>query len=305
MSSGGKRPSEAINDAVTKLADQGAGLRNAELMQSVPSEAAGSSGEETVVYANPPPNPLPPLMTVPAPAAPVLFANQYGPEYFAARAAREATLIQNRALAMQAAANLPGGAGNYIPYIMRNSLGALRTRPLPIENDPLVNQLAIQQNDVASKIQALLPVLTIKQAAKINARMENITKVQKGKKRGQPKTPTQDQLQKVLFRALEFHASRRAAQLGAQARRARRERHALMNHQRGVAMADGTTVGLSRRYYKKRATSEIQRNADEQAKAEKKALRLQLTKINKDNRVAIARAHERKINPKDLQPAKN
>lgn len=305
MSTGGKRPGEAIEEAVNKLVDQGTGIRGAAAMEQTPaSEAAGSSGEETNVYLNPP-SPLPPLGPVPAPAAPMLFANQYGPDYFARRAAHEATLAQNRALALQAAVNLPGGAANYIAYNMRNSLGALRTRPLPIENDPLVKQLAVQQNDVATKIDALLPVLTIKQAQKIKARMENITKVQKGKKRGQPKTPTQDQLQKVLYRALEFHASRRAAQLGAQARRARRERHALMNHQRGVAMADGTTVGLSRRYYKKRATSEIQRNADEQAKAEKKALRLQLTKINKDNRVAIARAHARKINPKDLQPAKN
>lgn len=297
-----KRPGEDLNDAVNKIVNETGAMRAVQPMQSETS-APLSSGEETVVYDNPT---LPRLNLAPAPAAIVPFATaaNYPAAYFAARAAEDARIAQGRldAGAYMTANNL--NPANLTTYIGASGLVRIRNRVLPNETDPLVQQLALQQADVVTKINALKNNLTIKQQLYLQRRLENITKVQKGKKRGENKIPTTDQLQKVLFRALELNASRRAAQLGAQARRARRERHALQNHQRGVAMPDGTTVGLSKRHYKKRATSEIQRAADANAQAEKKALRLQLTKINKDARVAIARAHERKVNPKDLQPPK-
>lgn len=296
-----KRVGSELDNAVTKLVSAGPGTRtDVNMGQEI------DSGEETVEYNAPLPNPVPFMAApAPAPAAPPavqLFSQLYGPDYFAQRAAYDARVATARANSMGLAANMPGGAGAYTTALVnRGQRIIVRARPLPIESDPVVQQLALQKADVIAKLNALTPVLTAKQNQLIKRRLENITRVQKGKKKGDEKTPSSDALQKLLFRALEMHASRRAAQLGAQARRARKERHALMSHQRGVALPDGTTVGLSRRYYKKRATGDIQTQANIEAKAEKKKLRLQLTKINKDRRVLIAQKHNRKVNPKDLK----
>jgi len=68
-----------------------------------------------------------------------------------------------------------------------------------------------------------------------------------------------------------------------------------------IALEDGTTVGTNKRYYKKIASNAVRKVAEQTAQAEAKAVRLQITKINKDRRIAVARAHDRKVNPKDTR----
>lgn len=298
-----KRPSEAIDVASNKLMNEGLGFRNAEGMQGDnPSDALDSLGE-TEVYDQPLPPP-PYMAPLPAPPpAPAYVPYAPPPGYWEQRAAYAAAQQRSRALALEAAARTDRGAGAFTVVNLSGARATLREKRLPIETDPLVRQLASQKADVVAKLNQLMPVLTFKQAEKIKGRLDNISRYMKGKKRGQTKEPTQDQLQKVLFRALEMHAARRAAQLGAQARRARKERHALQNHKRGIALPDGTTIGNNKRHYKKLATNALQKVSDGQVAQEKRALRLQLTNQNKQERMAVAAAHDRKINPKDRIPA--
>jgi len=274
-------------------------------------------GYETTVYNNPPLPAIPRLETVDVPRS--IFAGQAlplgGPGYVtptfeasrAAAAARAAMLERGR---LEAADYLSREspevrAQTMIRTNQRTGVSHLVARPQPVEMDPLVQQLALQQAEVNSKINSLLPVLTMKQRLLIKRRLETITHYRKGKRAGDVKSPTTDQLHKVLFRALELHASRRAAQLGAQARRAKRERHALQQKGRPVDLPDGTTVGNNKRYLKKIASNSVRKVGIQQAQNEAKAIRLTYTQANKERRVAIARAHGRKIQPKDLLPAKN
>ena len=193
-------------------------------------------------------------------------------------------------------------------FAYRSGKGYLVSRVLP-PADPLIATLATNQNDVQQKIQALYPSLTPKQRMMIQKRWTSITTVMKGKpeKRGQPKLPSNAQLNKVLFMAHEFHAKRRAAQFAAQARRAAKERHSLVQHGRvlvGVA-AGGEVVklGVNKRAYKKIATNNLRKLHLSAGQAEAKAVRLDLTNRYKAERVEIARRLNRKVNPKDLLPA--
>ncbi len=222
----------------------------------------------------------------------------------AARSAYDMQIAANRAAAAAVVQAMPPAdrARAVVRVDSRTGRPYIATRPLPVEMDPLVQQLSLQTADVVTKINSLYPTLSGKQQVYIKRRLETITHVRKGKHAGDVKTPTSDQLNKVLFRALELHASRRAAQLGAQARRARRERHSLMQRARPIALEDGTTVGTNKRYYKKLASNAVRKVAEQTAQAEAKAVRLQITKINKDRRIAIARAHDRKVNVKDTRP---
>jgi hypothetical protein len=280
-------------------------------------------GYETTIYKEPIEN-LPRLQTVDVPAS--IFAGGPlplgGPGYIpftgpgaqgmyetsrAARAAYEARLSVGRAAAQQALATLSPEERQrtIIRTDPRTGLSRLAARPLAVEMDPLVQQLSLQTADVENKIRSLIPTLTEKQKIYLDRRWETITHHRKGKKGGDPKTPTTDQLNKLLFRALELHASRRAAQLGAQARRARRERHALQQKGRTIAMPDGSVVGTNKRHYKKLASNAVRKAGIQAAQAEAKAVRKNITQINKERRVAIARAHDRKVQPKDLLPARN
>jgi len=300
-----KRPGEELNSAVQKqtaLQTVPAPAMEQDAPSMISFDQAGSTVEYPMI--GPQQAPMIPL----DPNDPLAVDPNYRPIAFpnvldlAARRNYEMQVAAARAAAI--AAGQQQGFGPVTTVLAPRRGGVfLRGRPLEIESDPLVRQLATQTADVENKITSLLPTLTQKQRLRIQARMRNIKTVVKGKHRGTAKIPTADQLQKVLFQTLELHASRRAAQLGAQARRARRERHALMQHKRGVDLPDGTTVGLNKRHYKKLATNAIQKAADAQAQAEKKALRVTLTNNNKQARVAVATAHGRKVNPKDRIPA--
>jgi hypothetical protein len=293
-----KRPGPEFENAV-----------NRQLAARTEPSAAGS-GAETEIYMEeegaygPAMNPA---WVPPPPRALSYVPRTYDDAYIAARRAAEANLAQQltaaRGTAMTFASTTPFGRESFVTSVQPGGTGRvfLRQKVLPIDNDPLVKQLALQEADVKAKIQALAPALTYRQNTILTKRMGRITTVTKGKKAGDQKLPTGAQLNKVLFRAIEMHAKRRAAQLGAQARRARRERHALQQKGRVIALPDGTSVGFNKRAYKKSATSAIQQAANFAAKNEKKQLRDQLTANNKKNRVDVATSHGRKVNPKDLK----
>lgn len=305
-----KRPGDELTSAVEKQTAINAGAMQEE-----------DAGYDTVVYNEP-------LPSAPAPAATSIgnlvgrpnsiFAGAplpmggpgYVPPDFAASRAREASraaiLAGGRQAAQRVIDSLPADVQQTVSVYTSPATGLsyLRNKPLPIDRDPLVQQLAVAQADIQSKINSLIPQLTIKQQDRIKRRWESITHVRKGKEAGKTKVPTTDQLQKVLFQTLEMHASRRAAQLSAQARRAKRERHALMQRNRPIALEDGTTVGINKRYFKKIASNSVRKAGVYKAKQDAKAVRMEITAANKARRVAIAQSHNRKVNPKDRLPPK-
>lgn len=177
------------------------------------------------------------------------------------------------------------------------------TKPLPVESDPFIVEQGSRIAAIRNKVNSMLPQLTGRQQAIIKAMEKRATE---RKKRGKPgveaKLPTIKQLDKILFRALEFFSARRAAQLNAQARAARTQRHGLQNHKTTVALADGRTVNRNKRWLKKRASQARIADAVADAKVAAAADRAVLTARNKANRVAIATSHGRKVNKKDLPP---
>jgi len=162
-----------------------------------------------------------------------------------------------------------------------------------MRSDPLVGDLAAQYAKTVSTINALKPIMTEKQKSYIGKRLETITHVRKGRKAGTVKTPTTAQLQKVLMRAHELAASRRRAQMTAQVKRARAERHALVRSGRTIYTPNGT-VGYNRRHSKKLASNAIKAKGIADAKAEAKAGRANITAINKQYRRDVAAVYNRK-----------
>lgn len=174
-------------------------------------------------------------------------------------------------------------------------------KPLAITTDPLVEHCRREKEETLVKVDALAKDLTTAQRTILNKQANRLITITKGRHAHEPrKNISCTGLQKLLYRALEMQAARRAAQLSAQARHARKERHSLMNKGRTVALPDGSTVGYNKRYEKKLASHAIINDAQAAAKAQAKAEREAHTALNKANRVAVAQAHGRKVSRKDL-----
>lgn len=173
----------------------------------------------------------------------------------------------------------------------------------PLATDPLVQLEATRMIDFNKKIEELTPIMTDRQR-EIIRKMQVRATTYRGSKHGDlPKTPTTKQKEKILYRAIELFSQRRAAQLKAQARRAAKERHALQSKKRTVALADGTIVNYNKRSEKKQASDNIKKAAKIQAQIVAGTERARYVRRNKAERVAVATAHGRKINRKDLPDA--
>ncbi len=272
------------------------------------SERMQEAVADTVQY-NPPPAPLPRLQV-----APMGFYQQQFPESYAwgvadaNRRAQEARWMAENLPLAQAKIAEAGLGGVIQPVYVRSPSGQLRaiSRQVPfqsqgflgsIQSDPLLGDLKKQYADATAQISSLKQIMTEKQKEYIDKRIQTITHTRKGKKAGEVKTPTTAQIQKVLMRAHELAASRRRAQLTAQVKRARAERHSLMKSKRIIYTTEGP-VGANRRYYKKVASNDPIKRQMLAAKADAKQLRAQLTNINKADRLAVAQKYGRKL-PKE------
>jgi len=169
-----------------------------------------------------------------------------------------------------------------------------------MQSDPLIADLSTQYNKAVQSISVLKGNLTEKQKKYIDKRLETITHKRKGRNAGEVKTPTTAQIQKVLMRAHELAASRRRAQMTAQVKRARAERHALMQSKRPIYTTEGT-VGYNKRYGKKLASNAVKAQGIAEAKAEAKKARANITAENKRDRAAVAQKYGRKA-PREKQP---
>lgn len=182
-------------------------------------------------------------------------------------------------------------------------LSYVRAKPLPIEKDPLVQEMGGRKAEIRAKLDTLKPVLSTRQNEIVEKMWRRATVIGKGAKANEERPiATAKNLDKVLFRALEFFSARRAAQLGAQARNARKQRHALQNHSKPVYLPNGGRVGLNKRHQKKMATSAIVKDAEGVARVQAKAERDARTARNKAARVAVAQAFGRKVRARDLPP---
>jgi len=193
---------------------------------------------------------------------------------------------------------LPGDYyGRYVPG---NDTFIMVQKTNPLASDPLVQLEATRMIDFNKKIEELTPILTARQK-EIIRKMQVRATTYRGSKHGDlPKIPTTKQKEKILYRAIELFSQRRAAQLKAQARRAAKERHALQAKKRTVALADGTVVNYNKRSEKKQASDNIKKAAKIQAQIVAGTERARYVRRNKAERVAVATAHGRKINRKDL-----
>lgn len=257
--------------------------------------AAPNAEEPTTVYDQPPPPPPRRARLDVVPADSGTYAG------YLARTAEFRNLREaNRALARRDVVQ-QGLSGN---FYARNTPGTasftLVEKSNPIASDPLVQLEAARMVDFNAKIAELTPIMTDRQR-EIIRKMQVRATTYRGSKHGDlPKVPTTKQKEKILYRAIELFSQRRAAQLRAQARRAAKERHALQTHKRTVALADGSTVNYNKRAEKKQASDSIKKTAKIQAQIEAGTQRARMARQNKAERVAIATAHGRKINRKDL-----
>lgn len=177
----------------------------------------------------------------------------------------------------------------------------LARKPLAIQRDPYVKEMGARIAEVDSKISALEGDLTERQRNIITKLKERATQYVKGKKKGLPRPQISAKaLDRVVFRALEMQASRRKAQLGAQERAARKQRHDLVGKKRTVALPNGQRVGYNMRAAKKAASSALINDNLAPLKQAAKADRDARTALNKQRRVSYAQARNNKINPKDL-----
>lgn len=185
-----------------------------------------------------------------------------------------------------------------------NGSGSLVAKPLQIEKDPLIQEVGSRVAEIKQKIENLAPVLTDRQKVVISKMLNRASKYTKGKKEGLAKPPSFKAYDKVLMRALEFYSGRRAAQLNRQARIARTQRMALKAKSKPIALANGQTVGINKRWLKKRATQGIIADAVGAAKVQAANERAALTARNKANRVAVATSHGRKVSKNDAPGGK-
>lgn len=287
MSDKRKAPGPAVANAI-----QSEAKRVATAQGDMDSEAS------TVTY----PSPVPKLQVVDVPAGPVLPPRlMYGGIYDPQRA--PSNIIQaGRAQAQAALDKMDDDEAKMwtIAVDSRTGFSHLRRKVLAVEDDPFVKEMGQRVGELKTKITKLLPDLTPRQRVIIEKMMRRATQYNKGKRDREPKQPKAKDIDKVLFRALEFQASRRAAQLRKQAMSARRERHALQQKKRPIALANGQTVGLNRRYQKKVLRAALISDAASAAKATARQQAAMLTQRNKAHRVAVARARNIKVNPKDL-----
>jgi hypothetical protein len=264
---------------------------------------AEAAAQETIPYTAPLP-PIPRMTTVDVPR---LDYRRFDDAYFAQRQAEDAAAAQQAAQIgvwrAQTAANLAaGGYGETMIPFARGNRMFVRDRPLrpAIASDPLVVNLQQTFAAASGKIDELKVDMTDKQKLRIDRRMRAISFVRKGKREGERKVPTSAQLQKVIYLAYEMHASRRRAQLGAQMRRARAERHSLVQKKRTVAMPDGSVINYNQRAAKKEYSNAVKKDQqwvrDQQAKrirqeqsAQNKAIRAQI-KANRPKNRALAQA---------------
>jgi hypothetical protein len=215
----------------------------------------------------------------------------------------QARLLASRALAQAEINKFPEAQRPYLMARVNERTGAwyITSKPLAIDSDPLVQEVGTRLAAVKAKIDAIHPTLSFKQAVTIQKMWRRATIISKGKHENEArKVPNVKALEKVLFRALEFHASRRAAQLAAQARNARAQRHSLQQHSKPVALPDGRTIGTNKRWLKKIASKAIIRDGTQAAKAAAAQERARHTAVNKARRVQVAVSHNRKVNKKDL-----
>jgi len=292
MSRKTKTPGQAIGDAVAS-----------EAKRTATAEGEMNVDASTVTYPGPAPaSSLPKLQVVDVPAGPVLPPRlMYNGIYDPMRA--PAHIIQaGREQAQKALDEMDDDEAKMwtIAVDSRTGFSHLRRKVLSLQSDPFVKEMGQRLGEVKTKIASLLPDLTPRQRVILEKMMKRATQYNKGKKDREPKQPSAKDMDKVLFRALEFQASRRAAQLRKQAMSARRERHALQQHKRPIALADGRTVGLNRRYQKKIMRAALISDAASAAKATARQEAAVLTQRNKAYRVAVARARNNKVNPKDL-----
>lgn len=252
--------------------------------------------------------PAGPLMqTEPAPPAPGTYVGgvgtmelgrmtAYGPAAFLSPA--QLALARQRALQSYNALSDEQKA-KYTFRINPNGTSTLVERPLQIEKDPLIQEVGTRVAEISAKVAALGPVLTDRQQGIITKMFARAQKYSKGKKEGLKKPASIKAYDKILMRALEFYSERRAAQLNRQARIARTQRMGLKAKNKPIALSDGRTVGINKRWLKKRATAAIKKDAMNGAKDQAAAERAAMTARNKATRVAVAQAHGRKISKRD------
>lgn len=236
--------------------------------------------------------------------APMALAGQplvnYDDAYFNARRAREA--VQAQQTLNQIAAErtirdqfMPGFRQSpqydtMVPFYHAAS-GTMRLREglksPKFLSDPLVQHSIGAFENATAKIQQLKVDMTAKQRIRIDRRLRSISFYRKGKKESEAKSPSVAQVNKVLYLAFEMNASRRRAQLGAQMRRARAERHSLVQKKRTLALPDGSVINYNKRAAKKEYADAVRKQAKQEASANIQVANASATERNKATRAAV------------------
>jgi len=220
-------------------------------------------------------------------------------------AAREPMLLESRAAAMRSYNALSEDVRPQYTIRVNKTTGTwyLARKPLALSNDPYVKEMGARIAEADAKVSALEGDLTERQRtvlAKLRNRAINYVK---GPKKSNPRPSVSAKaLDRLVFRALEFQASRRKAQLGVQERAARKQRHDLVGKKRTIGLPNGQRVGYNMRAAKKAASDAIIGDNMGPLKEAAKAERAARTALNKQRRVSYAQARNNKINAKDLPP---
>lgn len=294
MSGKKSRPADVVREA-TETASK----------KMAPNEPTIGEEQSTVDYGPPAASPFaatrPPMLNVVD--APSVARSQY-PGIYNPRRLSQAAIDAARTEGRRLLETIPANEAALYTIAVNSETGAARLMPKPtqVSNDAFVREMAQRRADLAKKVDAIWPELTIRQRRILEKMRQRLDFYVKGKKRGLQKPLTAVAIDKVLFRALEFQSSRRAAQLAFQARAARKNRHALQQKKRPIMLESGQSVGKSRRHQKKMVTKALIGDATDAAKAQAKQERAVFTARNKQHRVAVALARNNKVNPKDLPP---
>lgn len=317
MSKKKDRPTDAITEAIERDAkvqnravrsgdndvdinlDEFLGLPEGEKAQpSYPSPANTASAVQEAM--TPAPAAIPSLNVVSALPPRMARGNMF---YDRGWVDRQSSLAASRAAAQATLETMPEGERRKYVVRVNQSTGAwyIARRPLALNNDPFVKEMGTRLAEVDAKLKALEPDLTERQVKVLLKLKNRAINYVKGKKEGLPRPQVSAKsLDRLLFRALEMQASRRKAQLGAQERSARKQRHDLVTKKRTVQLADGSTVNYNRRAAKKYATAARIKDAVGAAKVAAAQERAVIVARNKDQRVRTAISHNNKPNKRDL-----
>lgn len=313
MSSKKTKASAALTDAVERDAKiQNTHVRSGDNDVNVDlDEFLGlpEEDEPTQTYPNPGATAAKAAETVtPAPAAPMLNVvsgpiRARGGIWDPLAMARQPMIDASRAAALRSLNALPEDLRPQYTTRVNQTTGNwyLARKPLAIQRDPYVKEMGARLAEVDAKLSALDGDLTERQRGIITKLKKRALFYVKGKKENLPRPQVSAKaLDRVVFRALEMQAARRKAQLGAQERAARKQRHDLVGKKRTVALPNGQRVGYNMRAAKKAASDALINDNLAPLKEAAKAERAARTAVNKQRRVQYAQARNNKINPKDL-----